>query len=121
MFIFERIWKICHATLAFSLTPLLCSPLRFSAHLHVKYPALFPHDEHKFTKFLALDKCLPRRDFLQVVDFPDAPGTAKFSYDPEWLAITKAYYSSLSLTRGPVTLPGNIAGPQPGVDEKLIE
>lgn len=46
----------------------------FSAHHHVKYAALVPHkgddskpqDKGKTTNFLALDKCLPGRRFLQV-------------------------------------------------------
>ena len=43
----------------------------FSAHLHVKYAALYRHDSHANghateTAFLALDKCLPGRAFLQV-------------------------------------------------------
>ena len=69
----------------------LCNRLRpsywFSAHYHVKFPALIHHSksmsEHTVTaregesekvgqqqeghtKFLALDKCLPRREYLQV-------------------------------------------------------
>lgn len=41
----------------------------FSAHMHVKYAALFPHPLEKYTHFLSLDKCLPKRSCLQVLEF----------------------------------------------------
>lgn len=46
----------------------------FAAHLHVKYPALIYHEsnmceeQQKVTQFLALDKILPRRHWLQILD-----------------------------------------------------
>lgn len=76
----------------------------FSAHLHVKFPAVVQHGpivpgvEPQVTKFLALDKCLPHRDYLQIIEFPDVPESEKvLKYDLEWLAILKAslkYYST---------------------------
>ncbi|KAF2349804.1 Lariat debranching enzyme C-terminal [Trinorchestia longiramus] len=55
----------------------------FSGHLHVKFVALVDHSQNsedkqpgensssreipRFTRFIALDKCLPRREFLQVL------------------------------------------------------
>lgn len=45
----------------------------FSAHLHCKFAAVVQHcdsvsDQPQITRFLALDKCLPKRDYLQFVD-----------------------------------------------------
>lgn len=60
----------------------------FAAHLHCKFAALVPHEDGKTTKFLALDKCLPRRRFLQIIEIPhDDNLKIELSYDLEWLAI----------------------------------
>lgn len=60
----------------------------FSAHLHCQFSAVIPHDDDsKETKFLALDKCLPKRRFLQILDVDSDDGDIKISYDLEWLTV----------------------------------
>ncbi|ORY44385.1 hypothetical protein BCR33DRAFT_753782 [Rhizoclosmatium globosum] len=98
----------------------------FSAHLHVKFAALF----------LALDKCMPRRDFLQILnitplaeegksndekdgaepevqstevdaaaetnsDEKPVPRVIDISYDEEWLAIVRATDKYMSFDVNP--------------------
>ncbi|KAM7356005.1 lariat debranching enzyme [Cochliomyia hominivorax] len=90
----------------------------FAAHLHCKFAAVVQHSDKnpneekmlanedllndkdnnessvhgKFTKFLALDKCLPKRRFLQILNInsenhTDDEGHVRFEYDLEWLTI----------------------------------
>lgn len=65
---------------------------------------------NKEVRFLALDKCLPGRHFLQLAEIqpfnpeahkshpPQTSGTRyKLQYDPEWLAITRVFHKSLQI------------------------
>ena len=66
----------------------------FAAHLHVKFAALVDHGNGRHTKFLALDKCLPKRDFMQIIDLPDKSAGDGFWLDPEWLGILRANHGN---------------------------
>ncbi|KAJ3350417.1 hypothetical protein HDU91_006250 [Kappamyces sp. JEL0680] len=107
----------------------------FSAHLHVKFEAAFHHpaspqpvanpDEidlsdsdddqaeqapaetgPKTTRFLALDKCLPKRQFLEILEIPiGEERPLELQLDREWLAILRATQPLLNLTRASSRLP----------------
>lgn len=79
-----------------------------------------PHPEaitNKTTRFLALDKCLPNRKFLQILDvdpISQPPPSASISdatfqlcYDKEWLAITRVFASDLVLGDPTFHVPAN--------------
>ncbi|XP_048134023.1 uncharacterized protein LOC115750992 [Rhodamnia argentea] len=71
----------------------------FSAHLHCQFAASVQHGvDGPVTNFLALDKCLPGRKFLQIVDIESESGPHEILYDEEWLAITRKFHSVFPLT-----------------------
>ena len=66
---------------------------RPAAPAPVEHP---PEISNKLTEFLALDKCLPKRHFLQLLAAPSDPDVEtsrpfKLEYDREWLAITRSF------------------------------
>lgn len=71
--------------------------------------ALEPVQQEEVTRFLALDKCLPRREFFQVLDIPtnsadsdahvDEHGVPKVMFDVEWLAVLRATHHLASTSR----------------------
>lgn len=102
----------------------------FSAHLHVKFAAVVRHDQQKqqqqagsvaaapadsaapsVTQFLALDKCLPHREYMQLLEFPAAREPKVLCYDAHWLAVLKATHPLLSLQRQAKPIP---QAPRPG-------
>lgn len=57
---------------------------------------------------MALDKCLPKRSYLEIIDFPDARGDKSFHYDEEWLLILRKTHEIIKFTSGHVNIPNNI-------------
>lgn len=79
----------------------------FSAHLHCKFSAIVSHEDGQQTKFLALDKCLPKRRFLQILDIaqPEA-ATEGLLYDLEWLTVLSLTNHLLSVKYTTNYMPG---------------
>ncbi|VVC28865.1 Calcineurin-like phosphoesterase domain, ApaH type,Lariat debranching enzyme, C-terminal,Metallo- [Cinara cedri] len=92
----------------------------FAAHLHCKFAAIVNHTptetdekEIKITKFLSLDKCLPQKRFLQILDIPhDDSKPIDLAYDLEWLSVLHLTNHLLNSNTNIYYLPG------PSVDER---
>jgi len=69
------------------------------------FEATIPHDSKNNTEFIALDKAVERRPWLEVVDFPNETEDAVLSYDPEWLGILRATSSFISFSDSNMKLP----------------
>nr|SVE74738.1 EOG090X06RW [Daphnia carinata] len=70
----------------------------FAAHLHCRFAATVQHNETQSTNFLALDKCLPRRQYLELIEVPhDSNQSLELCYDPHWLAILRSTNHLLSV------------------------
>nr|XP_045242860.1 lariat debranching enzyme isoform X3 [Macaca fascicularis] len=60
------------------------------------------------TKFLALDKCLPHRDFLQILEIEHDPSAPDYlEYDIEWLTILRATDDLINVTGHLWNMPEN--------------
>jgi lariat debranching enzyme len=95
----------------------------FSGHMHVKYPAIYTHSDGSITRFLALDKCIPHRPFLQFVGVDSGSkdlGVVRNSggcespevcFDEEWLSILKVNNRLLPVGRSAKFTSGSLVYP----------
>jgi len=79
----------------------------FSAHLHCRFAVTLRHNENAATEFLALDKCLPRRQYLELIEIGhDAKEGLELCYDAHWLAILKSTNHLLNVSASTQYMPG---------------
>jgi hypothetical protein len=66
----------------------------------------------QMTQFLALDKCLPRRQYLSImhIDTSVPKSEQVLEYDPEWLAIVRKTHHLTCTQKRRVTVPQELVG-----------
>eukprot|EP00547_Thalassionema_nitzschioides_P008835 CAMPEP_0194229114 /NCGR_PEP_ID=MMETSP0156-20130528/43724_1 /TAXON_ID=33649 /ORGANISM="Thalassionema nitzschioides, Strain L26-B" /LENGTH=514 /DNA_ID=CAMNT_0038961653 /DNA_START=109 /DNA_END=1653 /DNA_ORIENTATION=- len=69
----------------------------------------------QMTRFLSLDKCLPRRHYLSILHLPSSESSRKLEYNLEWLAILENTHNLTISERRPVSVPDK---PQPPTHEQ---
>lgn len=93
----------------------------YSAHMHCRFDATVRHENNESTKFVALDKCLPKRKFLDFLtigdDGEESDSTAVknapvIEYDLEWLTVLHLTNNLLNVSESYTKLPL-----QPGPDD----
>lgn len=86
----------------------------YSAHMHCRFDASVPHEDNTFTKFVALDKCLPNRkffDFLTIGEEEADPTSTTvktfpvIEYDLEWLTVLYLTNKLLNVSKSYTKLP----------------
>ncbi|KAL8785198.1 MAG: hypothetical protein Q9195_008731 [Heterodermia aff. obscurata] len=93
-----------------------------------------PDIKNKTTHFLALDKCLPHRQFLQILDIDPISEhvspkqkSPRLSYDKEWLAITRVFAaeadptSQLPRDKGQAYYAPRIATEEEWIEHNLVQ
>jgi hypothetical protein len=78
----------------------------YAAHMHCRFDATVEHSESERTRFVALDKCLPKRrclDFLDIGD--DNTNPPVIQYDLEWLTVLHLTNNFLNVNQNYTKLP----------------
>lgn len=85
----------------------------YAAHMHCRFDANVQHSDNESTRFVALDKCLPNRKFLDFLDIGDnSQNPPEVKYDLEWLTVLHLTNNLLNVNRNYTKLPL-----QPGPDD----
>lgn len=86
----------------------------YAAHMHCRFDANVPHDNNESTRFVALDKCLPNKKFLDFLTIGDDEEDTQstdvqtlplIEYDLEWLTVLYLTNNLLNVSKNYTKLP----------------